>query len=240
MFLLRSLLREIAADLPVSASDAGEPTGGPTMRYLIVVARNEPALYEHLRNRHGGDASVRVVVDRRGAGDATDAPPSAERRRRRSWLTTGASHELVELAREHTAESRSPKQSPTVLHEEAPRQMSEMETLEDTQRITRWLAESQDVLGRAIPALIEDRDRLRQTLETREHECDRLRGELSELRRNFSALQAELERLRGERVAMAEAFGGVVDLLGQLQRPLSEIARRLHGPQAVEVNSSAA
>src|SRR5256885_12967759 len=74
------------------------------MRYLIVVARNQPAVYEHLRHRHGRDSRVQVVVDRRGADDVemTANPPPVERRRRRSWLTTGASHELVELPADDT------------------------------------------------------------------------------------------------------------------------------------------
>ncbi|MBI2161402.1 MAG: hypothetical protein HYU25_13680 [Candidatus Rokubacteria bacterium] len=212
------------------------------MRYLIVVARNEPALYEHLRNRHGGDPRVQVVVDRRGASDVetTDGPPPVDRRRRRSWLMTGASHELVEVAREDTAQPLSPKPQPSVRYEEAPPQMSEMETREDPQRVTRWLAESHHMLDRAIPALIEDRDRLRQALETREHECERLQGDLGELRRNLGALQSELERLHGERAAMAEAVGSVVESLGRLQGPLDEIARRLHAAPPVAVDTSAA
>ncbi len=213
------------------------------MRYLVVVARTEPALYEHLRNRHGSDPAVRVVLDRRGACDVetTVGRPPVERRRRRSWLTSGASHELVALGREDTTESLN--QQPSIRHEEASRQMSQMETLEDTQRVTRWLAESQDLLGRVIPALLEERDRLRHTLEAKEHECQRLRGELGELgelRRNLGAVQGDLDTLRGERVAMAEAFGGVVDLLGQLQGPLGEIARRLHAARPVAVDTSAA
>jgi len=118
--------------------------------------------------------------------------------------------------------------------------MSETETFEDQQRVGRWLVEGQDMLGRVIPALIEDRDRLRQTLEARERECEQLRGEGGELRRNLGVLQSEVEKLRGERVAMADAFGGVVDLLGQLQRPLEEMTRRLHAAQRVAVDTSAA
>ncbi len=211
------------------------------MRYLIVVARNEPALYEHLRNRHGSDPGVRVVVDRRGASDVkpTDGPPRTERRRRRSWLATGATHELVELARKDPAESPSPKQKPSVRDQEAPGQMSEKEILDDPQEVTRWLAVGQHMLGQMIPALIEDRDRLRQALQARERECERLLGEVGELRRNLGSLQGELEKLGGERTAMAEAFGSVADLLGQLQRPVDEIARRLHAVQPVEVNTSA-
>jgi hypothetical protein len=239
---LRSLLREIITDLSGPASRSGEPTGDRTMRYLIVVARNEPALYEHLRDRHGRDPRVRVVVDRRGVSEIemTKSPPRVERRRRRSWLATGASHELVEVAGENSAEARSPNQQPSVRHEEAPRPMSEMEILEDPQRVTRWLAEGQQMLDRVIPGLIGERDRLRQTVDAREHECERLRGELGEAQRNLGSLQSELERLRGERVVMAEAFGGAVDLLGQLQRPLNEIARRLHAAQVAPADTSAA
>ena len=239
-FLLRSLLQEVAAGL--SGVRAGEPTGALTMRYLIVVARNEPALYEHLRDRHGNDPRVRVVIDRRTARNVatTEGLPRVERRRRRSWLATGASHELVELVRENTAESPSPTPKPNVHSEEARRQMSETETFEEQQRVGRWLAEGQHMLGRVVPALIEDRDRVRQALEARERECEELRREADELRRTLGSLQNEAERLRGERVAMAEAFGGVADLLGQIQRPLEEITRRLHAARPVAADASAA
>jgi len=211
------------------------------MHYLIVVARNEPALYEHLRTRHRGDPRVRVVVDRRGAGEpvTTAGAPPVERRRRRSWLATGAPHELVELAREDAAESPSPTPQPSVPTEEAPVQMSEKDILGDPQRVARWVAESQQMLGAAIPALIEERDQVRQTLEAKERECERLQGELDQLRGNLGALQIEFARLRGEREAMSETFSGIVGLLGQAQRPLDEIARRLHVVQPVAVDRSA-
>jgi len=100
LLLLRSLLREMIADLTGPASTVDEPTRGGMTRYLIVVARTEPAVYEHLRNRHFGDPKVRVMLDRRGANDVEmiDCPLPVERRRRRSSLMTGASHELVALA----------------------------------------------------------------------------------------------------------------------------------------------
>src|SRR3989454_12497362 len=109
IFLLRSLLQEIAADLP--GAGAGEPTGEPTMSYLIVVARNESALYEHLRSRHGSDPRVRVMIDRRSAKNAatTEGPRPVERRRRRSWLATGGSHELVGRGGPCTTGTPSPK-----------------------------------------------------------------------------------------------------------------------------------
>ena len=239
LLLLRSLFREMISDLAGHASTADEPNRGGMTRYLIVVARTEPAVYEHLRNRHFGDPKVRVMLDRRGAleYETSDSPPPVDRRRRRSSLMTGASHELVALAHEVPAEAPNPNPQPRAPYEEAPRQMSQIETVDDAQRTTRWLAESQYQLSHVIPSLVEERDRLRRALESREQECERLGGELGELRRIHGALQGELDALRGERTAVAEAFGGVVDLLGQLQRPLADIAHRFQTVQPVAVGT---
>ena len=200
LLLLRSLFREMISDLAGPAPTADEPNRGGMTRYLIVVARTEPAVYEHLRNRHFGDSKVRVMLDRRGAVeyDSSDAAPPVDRRRRRSSLMTGASHELVALATEVLAESPTPNPQPRAPYEEAPRQMSQIETVDDTQRTTRWLAESQYQLSHVIPSLVEERDRLRRALESREQECERLGGELGELRRVRGALQGELDALRAD------------------------------------------
>jgi len=236
LLLLRSLFREMISDLTGPAQTVEGPNRGGMTRYLIVVARTEPAVYEHLRNRHLGDPKVRVMLDRRGAieYESSDNPPPIDRRRRRSSLMTGASHELVALAPEVVVESSMP--NPPAPHEEAPRQMSQIETVDDAQRTTRWLAESQYQLSHVIPSLVEERDRLRRALEAREQECERLGGELGELRRIHGALQGELDALRGERSAVAEAFGGVVDMLGQLHRPLADIARRLQTTPPVPIS----
>jgi len=237
LLLLRSLFRQMVSDLAGPARTADEPNRGGMTRYLIVVARTEPAVYEHLRNRHLGDAKVRVMLDRRGAFeyDSSDNLPPVDRRRRRSSLMTGASHELVALAPEVSAETLTPNPQPGAPYEEAPRQMSHIETIDDAQRTTRWLAESQYQLSHVIPSLVEERDRLRRALEAREQECERLGGELGELRRIHGGLQGELDALRGERTAVAEAFGGVVDMLGQLHRPLADIARRLQTTPPAQV-----
>lgn len=239
LLLLRSLFREIISDLAGPAPTADESNRGGMTRYLIVVARTEPAVYEHLRNRHLGDPKVRVMLDRRGAVEyeSSDNPPPIDRRRRRSSLMTGASHELVALAPEvPTAEPPQPNPQPRAPYEEAPRQMSQIETVDDAQRTTRWLAESQYQLSHVIPSLVEERDRLRRALESREQECERLGSELGELRRLHSVIQGELDALRGERTAVAEAFGGVVDMLGQMHRPLADIARRLQTTPPVPIS----
>jgi len=111
-----------------------------------------------------------------------------------------------------------PRRSPSTPHDEAS---------DDPQRVVRWLAESQDVLSRVVPALVDDCDRLRRTLGVKEREGERLRGERDAFRRDVDALRAEVETLRGERAAMAQAFGDVVDVMKRLERPLDEVARRV-------------
>ena len=101
--------------------------------------------------------------------------------------------------------------------------MHEMRPVDDPHPIDRWFAETRGVLGRVIPTLIADRDRLRESLVGRERDCERLGKELDDVSRDLGALRGEIERLRGERAAMAQA---VADLLGQLEQPLAEIARR--------------
>src|SRR5712664_3724792 len=122
LLLLRSLLREMIADLAGPSSTGDETNRESMTRYLIVVARTEPAVYEHLRNRHVGDPKVKVVLDRRGATDAEflDGPPPVERRRRRSSLMAGASHELVAVTREDAVAAPSPNPQPPAPYEEAP------------------------------------------------------------------------------------------------------------------------
>ena len=98
-------------------------------------------------------------------------------------------------------------------------------------RLNRWVERARSRRPPSdlerLNAPIERQGLLRQSLVAKEHESEGLQGELGELRRSLGALQGELERLRGERIAMAGAISAVVDLVGQLQRPMDEIARRL-------------
>ncbi len=76
--------------------------------------------------------------------------------------------------------------------------MSMMETSEARQQIERWIEESQLLLGRTIPGVLEDNQRLRDKLAGAEEDSDRMREELASLRRELGALQSDLEALRGQ------------------------------------------
>ena len=114
-----------------------------------------------------------------------------------------------------------------------------MEGLEDRQRVDRWIEESQYLIGRLIPSILDDRERLRGKLEAAEQEGARLRQEIGELRKEVADLQSETQFFRGEHVAMTEALREVIEHVSQVQRPLNDVFRRLQVTQPALAQSAA-
>jgi uncharacterized protein (DUF3084 family) len=110
--------------------------------------------------------------------------------------------------------------------------MEGIEGLEDRQRVDRWLEESQYLIGRLVPAYLDDRDRLRSRLEVVEQDNERLRTELSEARREAAELRSDLEFHRTERATVADSFGSILEHLAALQKPINDVSRRLHNVSA--------
>jgi hypothetical protein len=57
------------------------PNGAALPRWFIVVRRDKPVLYQHLRESYDGDGRVEVILDRRRAV-LTEMPPEADARER--------------------------------------------------------------------------------------------------------------------------------------------------------------
>jgi len=118
-----------------------------------------------------------------------------------------------------------------------------MEGPEERQRVDQWIKESQHLLGRIIPGLFEDRDRLRNKVEEAEQERARLCREIGELQKQVSDIQSETRHFRSEHAAMAEALGAVLDHMDQIQavlehmdqiqKPVRDIYQRLRLVQQV-------
>jgi hypothetical protein len=208
-----------------------------TSRYLVVVAASEEALYHYLRARFEADAGAQVILDRRRRGadspGATDRR-AAERRRSPSSAEILASRRVAVIRLTVAA-----GEGPIGLHEPAGRRgaasMEGIEGLEDRQRVDRWLEESQYLIGRLVPAYLDDRDRVRARLEVVEQDNERLRTELAEARREATELRGELEFHRAERASVADSFGAIVEHLAALQRPISDISRRIHTAGDIKV-----
>jgi hypothetical protein len=195
----------------------------PASTYLVVVSACEEGLYHYLRTRFEADQGTTVILDRRRS-DHTARQPVPERRTSPSVLAWQrvAVIRLTGGAREG---------QPT-LHEPAGRgetaRMEGIEGLENRQRVDRWLEESQYLIGRLVPAYLEDRDRVRARLEVVEQDNERLRTELAEARREVTELRGDLEFHRAERVGIAYAFNAIVEHLAAVQKPVTDVTRRLH------------
>jgi len=192
--------------------------------YLIVVDPADESLFRHLQARFDGDARTRVILDRRrraGPAEASSAPRDVERRMSvpRPLLAFGAT--VIRLT------SGAPT-TETMAHEPAGRRHPPaMEGMEDRQRVDRWLEESQYLIGRMIPAYLDDRDRLRARIETVEEDNARLRAELADARREVAQLCGEVDFYRGERTRVGENFRAIMEHMTALQGPVNDIASRL-------------
>jgi hypothetical protein len=193
--------------------------------YLIVVPAADPALFEYLERRFKGDPATSVLLERRRT------PRSSSRA---VVLFHGVS--VVRLGQPNAV----PFTRSTLSRPDDRRQtMSDVATdLEDRQRVDRWLEESQYLLGRLIPGYLDDRERLKTRLVSSEADSDRLRHEIEGLRREVASLVAELQHHRNEQEATAEAFAAVLGQLSDLQKPLTEVHRRLQATHAPAMNGA--
>lgn len=180
--------------------------------YLVVVPAAEPTLFEYLERRFKDDPATSVLLERR------KTPRPAVR------AAAVLFHGVIVVRRGEPAQ---PFTARTFSRPDDRRQtMSEVD-LEDRQRVDRWLEESQYLLGRLIPGYLDDRERLKARLAGSEADSERLRHEVEGLRREVASLVAELQHHRNEQAATAEAFAAVLSQLSDLQKPLTEVHRRL-------------
>ena len=115
--------------------------------------------------------------------------------------------------------------------------MEGIEGFGDRQRVDRWLEEGQYLVGRLIPAYLDDRERVRGRLETVEADNERLRIELADCRREIAELRGDLDAHRTERTRVAESFHAIVEHLTALQAPITEVSSRLHAIHPVAADA---
>jgi len=192
--------------------------------YLVVVAASEEALFHYLRARFEADAETHVILDRR-RGSAPGGPPLSERRASRSMEILSSQRVAVVRLTDGAGEDHATVHEPAGKGETV--SMEGIEGLENRQRVDRWLEESQYLIGRLVPAYLEDRDRVRGRLDVVEQDNERLRTELAEARREIAELRGDLEFHRAERANVVENFSALVEHLAALQRPVNDISRRL-------------
>jgi hypothetical protein len=206
-------------------------------QYLVIVAREETLLCRYLQRQFSSDPNVRVFTDRRRP-ERQGALPLRERwwrqddRRGRRDVAHELHCRLVVIVR--SQEAVSPLREHHITSPEGQeRSKGHMEGPEERQRVDQWIKESQHLLGRIIPGLFEDRDRLRNKVEEAEQERERLRREIGELQKQVSDIQSETRHFRSEYAAMAEALGAVLEHMDQIQKPVRDVYQRLRLVQQV-------
>lgn len=190
--------------------------------YLVVVPAADPTLFEYLEQCFKGDPATSVLVERRKKPRLSP---------RAVVLFHGVTVVRLGVLVQPLTRSVSSR------FDDRRQTMSEVD-LEDRQRLDRWLEESQYLLGRLIPGYLDDRERLKARLLGSEADCDRLRHEVEGLRREVASLVAELQHHRNEQAATAEAFAAVLGQLSDLQKPLTEVHRRLQTVHSPPINGA--
>lgn len=201
--------------------------------YLVVVAASEEGLFHYLKARFDADAGTQVILDRRRRGSVHldgDDRQGAERRKVHPGAILSFQRVAVVRLTATAGEDRGRTNEPAGTG--GATSMEGIEGLEDRQRVDRWLEESQYLIGRLVPAYLDDRDRLRSRLEVVEQDNERLRAELGEARREAAEVRSDLEFLRAERTNVADSFSAIVEHLAALQKPINDVSRRLHNVPA--------
>jgi hypothetical protein len=204
--------------------------------YLVVVAASEEGLYRYLKARFEADAGTQVIIDRRRRRSMLSGPADRQAvERRRSQSVEILSSQRVAVIRLTVGGGEDRVRANEPAGEGGVANMEGIEGLEDRQRVDRWLEESQYLIGRLVPAYLDDRDRARSRLDVVEQDNERLRTELAEVRREATELRTELEVHRSERASVADSFGAIVEHLAALQRPISDISRRIQSGSEIKV-----
>lgn len=222
-------------------SDEAPVASAPSAGWLVVVASDQSSLYECLRRRLAGDPDVRVLLDRR----------RGERRQRRTWRAperrqadrrrpTAFDRDVrfhwVMVCREPGGLLRDGDGQRSHRSDGGQQRMSITETTmtETRHQVERWIEESQYLLGRVIPGVFDDNQRLRDRLAAAQQDSERLQEEVAALRREIHELQSELaglrgqhEHLRAEHASLAEALGRAIQHMTQMIQPINEMAARL-------------
>jgi hypothetical protein len=106
---------------------------------------------------------------------------------------------------------------------------------ENLDRVSRWLDESREIIGRVIPEIVEDRVRQRDRVEAAEDTCHQLRQETTSLRHELTELQSDARALRRQLVEIGESARTAVAQLSGAVLALEEMRRRRAEPPPAAV-----
>jgi hypothetical protein len=198
----------------------GQRRGATADPVLVVIGRHEPAVYARVSEQFLDDPGVRVILDRRKGERRRQAQlfwgerRRGDRRRPPEYWNDTLYQPVVVVATGQTGEALGAAAAPAqpALPEETLMDITDP-VAETRRQIDQWTRDSQDILGRVIPGLVEQCVTLARRAESAEGSSVRLNREMEDLQGEVTKLRSEIDRLRRERVEMAEAVErGVSDM----------------------------
>jgi hypothetical protein len=232
--------RPPAAEVPAASVDRADPapTAGEPVRtrFFFVVARTRLDLFLTIRRQFRDDRTVYVMLDRReqdrrskaGPVDFPDRRRQPDRRRPRDYWEDTAQHPAVLIPVDGSRQdggNGAPLMSPEGLKQHTDKEPT-METMEhvlvDEARVRAWVQEGQAVLQHVLPAVLGEREALRNQL----HEVTRRCRELQE---ENDGLRAEIARSAVGHRQLEQGHAEIVDSVSQFLTQLTQVLDPMRG-----------
>jgi hypothetical protein len=224
------------------AGPGGDGSAGERPRFLFVVARTRLDLYLTIRRRFLDDRGVYVLLDRREQGRRGKPSPvyvperrrQPDRRRPRDYWEDTAHHPAVLIPLSQRRQDASDN-APSPSAETTPRDKEPtMErVLVDEARMLTWIREGQHVFQHVLPAVLDERDALRNQLDEAARRGKDLQQEIDALRAEIARLSAANRQLEEGQVGIAESVEQFVSQMRNVLEPMRSLAERIRqtGPR---------
>jgi hypothetical protein len=227
-----------APDAPPPPVTATDPEGGAAARprFLFVVARTRLDLFLTIRRRFLDDRAVYVLLDRREQGRRSKPSPAyiperrrqPDRRRPRDYWEDTAHHPAVLIPLSQRRQDASDNAPPPST--EAPPRDKEptMErVLVDEARMLAWVQEGQHVFQHVLPAVLDERDTLRNQLDEATRRCKDLQQENDGLRAEVARVLAAHRHLEQTQAGIADSVEQFLTQVTHVLEPMRSLAERI-------------
>jgi hypothetical protein len=230
----------VAADIPlepVDLTDLGDGAPDPVrVRFFFVVARTRLDLFLTIRRRFRDDRTVHVMLDRREQARRSRTTPVhvperrrlVDRRQPRDYWEDLAHHPAVLIPLAPRPEDGRPIPTSPAIEASEPDKEATMEPiLVEEARLLAWVQESLHVIQHVLPAVLDERDGLRNQLQDAHRRCRALEEDNDRLRADLAKVGAAHRQLEQGQAEIGESMDQVLAQMGHVLGPMRELAERL-------------
>jgi len=227
-------------DVPWPPGDSAEAdpdeAAAERPRFLFVVARTRLDLYLTIRRRFLDDRAVYVLLDRREQGRRSKPGPAhvperrrqPDRRRPRDYWEDTAHHPavLIPLAwqRQDASDHARPPSAEAAQRDKEP---TMDRVLVDEARMLAWVQEGQHVFQHVLPAVLGERDTLRNLLDEATRRCKDLEQENDGLRAEVARMSVAYRQVEQGQAGIADSMEQFLTQMTTVLDPIRSLADRI-------------